>query len=330
MMRRIGATAVLVMTAAGLGLLGGGLPAQTTAGVRGKVIDEQGQPIEGVKLDFDYKGESRVKITKSQTTDKKGGFVRMGIPAGRWQITFSKEGYKTYVMETDLSLGFSEIGDIRLRAAASAAEATPAEPAAAVLPATPEASKAGEAYALALEAARAGRYDEAEPALKEIVAQFPDLSNAHYNLGYVYQMKKDWKAAEAEYLRVTELEPTKSDAHIALAAVRELDMRSPEAAEGLLAAAPVFEQDARFQYALGITCTNAGKAAEAEAAFQKAAVLDPANPEPVFQLATIAVGKNKVSEAVTLLEKYLGMSGQVPANLETAKGLLAALDKKRK
>jgi len=32
--------------------------------------------------------------------------------------------------------------------------------------------------------------------------------------------------------------------------------------------------------------------------------------------------------AVGLLEKYLGMTGQAPANLETAKGLLGALKKK--
>jgi Flp pilus assembly protein TadD len=115
---------------------------------------------------------------------------------------------------------------------------------------------------------------------------------------------------------------------MALAAVREQDGRLSEAAEGLLAAAPNFPQDAKFQYALGITSINAGKTAEGEAAFKKAAELDPANPEPLFHLATIAVGNNRVPEAVSLLEKYLAMTGQVPANVETAKALLGALKKK--
>src|SRR6185503_19404764 len=104
-----------------------------------------------------------------------------------------------------------------------------------------------------------GRYDEAETMLKAIVTQFPDLAPAHYNLGYVYQRKKDWKAAEAAYRRVTELEPAKSDSFIALAAVRELDGRGQEAVDGLVAAAPAFEQDAKFQYALGMTAMNSGK-----------------------------------------------------------------------
>jgi tetratricopeptide (TPR) repeat protein len=299
-----------------------------TAGVRGKVVDEKGQGVPDVKIDMEFLGETRQKITKTQTTDKKGGFVRMGVPDGNWRFTFTREGYKTHIMEMPLSLGgFSEAPDIVLQAAA-AAPAQPAGPVAAVLPAAPESNKAGEDYAKAVEAAQAGRYDEAEVMLKEVLAHFPDLAPAHYNLGYVYQRKKDWKAAEAEYQRVTELEPTRSDSFIALAAVRELDGRGPQAAESLLAAAPAFEQDAKFQYALGITSANAGKSAEAEAAFKKAAALDPANPEPLFHLATIAVGANRVPEAVGLLEKYLAMTGQSPANVETAKALLGALKKK--
>lgn len=305
------------------------LSAAPMAGLRGRVVDEAGQGIADVKMDLEFLGESRVKITKSQTSDKKGGFVRMGIPDGKWKITFSKEGYKTYVMEIFLSLGgFSEAGDIVLKAAPAAGAAATAEPVAAVLPPTPEANQAGADYTKALEAARAGRVDEAEPILKDVVARFPDLANAHYNLAYVYQLKKDWKAAEAEYVRVTELEPAKSDAYVALSAVRQLDGRGPEAAEGLLTAAPAFAEDAKFQYVLGITCANAGKGADAETAFRKAMALDPKNPEPVFQLGTILVGQNKVKESVEMLEKYVGMSGQVPSNLQTAQGLLGALKKK--
>jgi Flp pilus assembly protein TadD len=308
-----------------------GAQTRVTGGVRGRVVDEQGAGVPDVKIDLEYLGESRQKITKTQQTDKKGGFVRMGLLEGRWKFTFTKDGFKTYGMEMELSLGgFSEAPDIVLTHGASSASAAAAagQPVAAILPPTPESNKAGETYTKAVEAAQAGRYDEAEPMLKEILVQFPDLAPAHYNLGYVYQRKKDWKAAEAEYQRVTELEPTKSDAFLALAAVRELDGRMQEAADGVLAAAPSFAQDAKFQYALGIISMNAGKSAESEAAFKKASELDPTNPEPYFHLATIAVGRNRVPEAVGLLEKYLAMSGQVPANVETAKGLLAALKKK--
>src|SRR2546428_11657176 len=133
-------------------------------------------------------------------------------------------------------------------ARSAAAAATAGQPVAAVLPPTPESNKAGETYTKAVEAAGAGRYDEAEPMLKEILVQFPNLAPAHYNLGYVYQKKKDWKAAEAEYQRVTELGPTESAAFPAPAAVRALDGRTQAAVEGVLAAAPSFAQDPKFQY----------------------------------------------------------------------------------
>src|SRR6185436_18136938 len=150
--------------------------AQTRAGVRGKVVDEEGKGVEGVTIEMEFKGESRQKIVKSQLTDKKGGFVRMGLPDGKWQFTFSKEGYKTYSMEMVLSLGgFSEAPDIVLTRGATPAAAAPAgAPVAAVLPATPESSKAGETYTKAVEAAQAGRYDEAKPMLEAILAQFPN------------------------------------------------------------------------------------------------------------------------------------------------------------
>jgi Flp pilus assembly protein TadD len=329
--------AVAVVCALGLSLAYPRLVAAqlTTAGIRGRVVDEAGNGIAGVKIDMEFKGESRKKIAHSQETDKRGGFVRMGLLDGKWQLTFTKEGYATYAMEIGLSLGgFAESGDVVLKpAAAKAADAAAPGAELSAGGAPPPGTSAAEAsgfehgYAAALEAAKAGRYDEAEAGLKELLAKAPEAANAHYNLGYVYRMKKDWKAAEAEYVRVIELEPTKLDAHFALAAVRDADGRSDKAAEGMLAAAPGFASDARFQYVLGVTCVNAGRGAEAMAALRKVLELDPANAEAHYQLATVLVGQGKTADAVQLLEKYVGMTGQDAANLQTAKSLLAALKK---
>ncbi len=299
------------------------------ATVRGKVVDEAGSPVPEVKIEMEFKGESRQKIVKTVVTDKKGGFVRAGLPGGPYAFTFTKDGYKTYVMEVGISLGgFSEIPDVVLHPGATTAAPPAGTATEAVLPPEPESAKVSEAYTAGVEAVKAGRLDEAEALFKEVVAKFPDLGGAHYNLGYVYRVRKDWKSAEAEYLRVTELQPTRSDAFIALAAARELDGRSPEAVAGLIQAAPSFPEDAKFLYALAITCLNAGKPAEATEAFRKLEAVDPANAEPYFHLGTIAVGENRVPDAVTQLERYVSMTGQDPRNLETAKRLLAVLKKK--
>ena len=300
------------------------------ATVRGKVVDEGGKPLPEVKIEMEFKGESRQKIVKTVVTDKKGGFVRAGLSAGPYVMTFTKDGYKPYGMEISISLGgFSEIPDVVMHGAdAAAATATPAAGAEAVLPPDADSAKAGQAYATAVEAVMAGRLEEAEGLFKEVLGKFPDLAGAHYNLGYVYQLRKDWKSAETEYQRVTELQPEKSDAFIALTAIRELDGRGPEAVDAMLRAAPAFPQDARFLYALGITCVNAGRSAEGADAFRKLQAVDPANTEPYFHLGTIAVGENRVADAISQLEKYVSMTGQDPHNLETAKRLLEVLKKK--
>jgi len=324
--------AALACTAAlGFTLLATSTPVlAASAGIRGRVIDEAGNPLPDVQIEMVFKGETRKPITKTQETDKNGGFVRMGLPDGPWQITFTKEGYKTYIMEIHLSLAalgsFSEAGDIVLEEApvVTAAPQVPDEP---IAGEEDEAAKVGEAYAAAVEATRAGRLDEAEAGFKEILAAHPEVASAHYNLGYIYRQRQDWQAAEAEYVKVTELQPERVDALIALAAVRELDGRTAEAVDGLLAAAPSFTEDAKFQYALGITAVNGGRPAEAEAAFRKVLELEPENTEAHYQLATILVGQAKTAEAISMLETYVGMTGQDPGNLATANSLIAALKK---
>src|SRR5258705_13854205 len=83
------------------------------AAVRGQVKDEQGQPLAGVNVELEFKGESRVKILKKAVTDKKGGYIYSGLVPGAWSFRFSKAGYKPAEVKTELSLGgISEIAPV--------------------------------------------------------------------------------------------------------------------------------------------------------------------------------------------------------------------------
>ena len=59
--------------------------------VRGQVVDEQGRPLAGVKVEMQYMGKE--KKTFVRTTNEKGGFVQVGLPSGDYQLEYSKEGY---------------------------------------------------------------------------------------------------------------------------------------------------------------------------------------------------------------------------------------------
>jgi tetratricopeptide (TPR) repeat protein len=302
---------------------------RTTGGVRGKVVDEEGKGLDDVTLDMEFRGESRVKVTKTQSTDKNGGYVRMGLLTGRWRLVFSKPGYVTQQLDTNLSAGgFSELPDIVMKKA-KAVEAAPAAKDEVVPTLPPESATMKDVYNKAVEASRAGDLDEAERLYREILEKLPDLGEIHYNLGHVYVRKKDLASAETAFRRAVELLPERVDSYLALSAVYASADKTQEAADLMTEAKEKFAEHAKFQYALGVAALNAGRSDEAAAAFRRTVELEPANPEPHFYLGSLAVGQNKVKDALAALDKYVSMSGQDPQNLQTAKDLLVALRPKK-
>jgi cytochrome c-type biogenesis protein CcmH/NrfG len=183
-------------------------------------------------------------------------------------------------------------------------------------------------YNKAVEATRAGNLEEAEKLYKEILDRLPNLAEIHYNLGRVYVAKKDLDSAEASFRKVVELQPEKVEGFIALAALFGANGKTQEAADLLIQAGPTFEGNAMFQFVLGTTCINAGRSQPAAAALRKVIALDPANVEPHFYLGTLAVGENKVADAIAELDKFVAGTGQNPQDLATAKKLLEVLKKR--
>jgi Tfp pilus assembly protein PilF len=310
-----------------------GLPAAAraqldSAQIRGSVVDDKGAPLPGVNVELKYKGESRVPIVKTATTDKKGGFVRVGLKGGDWAISFTKDGYKPTGIDTYLSIGgLSEIPPVTMSAAA------PPPPAAAsgapVVSNEEIAKQLGAAYAKALAALQAGESAEAETQFKALTEALPNLAEAHYNLGYLYEKRGAAAEAEGEYRRAAELQPENAEATIALATLLDKGGRSEEAMKLLSDAAPRFPENGRFQFALGAAAFNQGRNAEAEPAFEKAVALDPDNAESLFFLGSIALGRNDVPKALERLRAFEAKAAPSSPNLTTAKALVATLGKKK-
>jgi Tfp pilus assembly protein PilF len=319
--RRVGRLSPVLAFAAALALSPSRGHAQTTT-FRGSVVDEQGQPVAGAQVEMEYLGETRTKIVKKTTTDKKGGFIRMGMQSGRWKIVVLKEGFRPHGLETSISAGeMSEIPPIQLQAAAGAAAAgLPVTPAAAS-PAGPDLNAT---YAKALEALKAGRDTEAETLFKQVLEHAPDAAPVHFNLGLLYLKRKDRPAAEAAFRKAIELRPQEANAYLALATLLA-DGGGIEGAFSLLqGAAGSFGDNAIYQFALGVAAINAGHESEAQPALARAAELDPQSPEPFYYLGTLAMGRNEIPTAVAHLEKYLALAPQGP-NAEVSRKLLAAL-----
>jgi predicted Zn-dependent protease len=327
----------LLVTGAVLALPAAALAQLDAAQIRGTVLDTQGQPIVGVTVEMTYKGESRAKIVKTATTDKKGGFVRVGMKGGDWTLSFKKDGYKPAGLNTYLSIGgLSEIPPVTLEVAAAdpaaqaaaAAAAAAKEAAEAAAASSGKAKELGEAYGKALATMQAGKNAEAEAAFKTLVAELPNLAEAHYNLGYLALQRNAAAEAETEFRRTIELQPSSAEGRIALARLLVAQSKGDEALALLKEKAAENTDNGRYQYALGATAFDLGKNTEAEPAFLKAAELDPSNAESLFFLGSIALGSNDVPGAVKQLQKFVAVAPATSPNLATAKALLATLKKK--
>jgi tetratricopeptide (TPR) repeat protein len=303
---------ILVAAAAALLLSTDTASAQTGA-ARGKVLDEQGQPIEGAKVELNFKGGVTRKFETK--TNKKGEFTQVGLQSGMYEIDVTKEGYQTGQTGARIALGDpTYIPEIRLRKGGAAAAGGAAAGGADQLRA---------AFKNAIELATAGKLDEAEAAYKELLTKAPSIPEIHYNLGFLYSQKKDWTSAEASFQKALELKPDYGDAMVALGKVYQDSGQGQKAIE--LMSKGSAGTDPKAQFNLGIMLMNQNKDEEALAAFQKTVELDPTNAEALFFIGTRSLQLGKLPEAVAALEKYVAMNPSNAQNLATAKQMLPAL-----
>lgn len=303
--------------------------AQVGSTIRAQVVDPNGEGIPDVAIDFQYEGETRVPIAKQAKTDKNGYFVRVGLKSGPWKIILTKEGFKPRTTNTFVS------GDARSDwepivmepAPQSTQSASSASEVQAMEAAQEEAKALGETYNKALEAMKAGQYDEAEALFKEVVAENPAVAPAYHNLGYVYMLKNDGPAAEEAFRQSIGAQPGAPDSYVALSTLMTADGRPQEAYDLLQGAKLLLPDSGNFEFALGVAASNLGKDEEARAAFEKAATMEPPNIEAHYYLATLAVGQNDTAAAVEHLEKYVAGTTDAAPNHATAKALLEALKK---
>jgi len=318
MMKRVYVAASLV---AGLLLAPTAGWAQSTGAVRGRVLDDKGQPLPDAVVSLDYQGGVTRKFDTK--TNKKGEFTQVGLVPGGYRITASKPGFQGTYVDTRVGLGEpTQLPDMKLSsmAAAQAAAGADADKANAVL---------REMFAKANQLSAEGKSDEAIAAYQEVLAKNPQVAEAHFNIGYLQSQKKDWAAAEASYKKALEVRPAYAEAMSALARVYQDSGQAAKAAELLAKAATDNPTDAKVQFNLGVFYLNSGRAEEAAAAFNKAKEIDPASPEVYYYLGTLAVGQNKIPEAIASLEKYLSLNPSNAQNVATAQGLLQALKPKK-
>ncbi len=298
---------------------------QTTGMIRGKVVDQKGQPVEGAKITITSK-DPGVNRSYSVTSKKNGEFSQVGMPPGQYQVVVEKE--KVGAQALDVKVGLGDPTDVQVKLAPGTG-----------LISKEQAQKAAQVQALfdaGVAATKANDYDTAIGKFQEAIVLLPNCYDCYYNIGQANAQKKEYAKSEEAFKKAIELKPDYADAYNGLATIynaqkmfTEAAAASQKATEIGAAAGPAGAPgggNVNALYNQGVIAWNAGKAEDAKAKFEEALKADPNHAASHFQLGMCLVNLGKLTDAVGEFDTYLKLApdGEYAAQ---AKALLATLKK---
>jgi tetratricopeptide (TPR) repeat protein len=287
-------------------------PAFAQGIVKGKVVDEKGQPVADAKVAI--QGPARNAETK---TNNKGEFVQVGLQSGAYTVTVTKDKLVA-AQKVNVTQGTPAEANMTLVPQATAGM-------------SPEQKAIQEAAGAAIEALRAGRDDEAITKLNDVVSKLPTCSDCYYNLGLAYTHKQQWAEAETSLKKAVELKPTNPDPYNGLANVYNAQKRFDEAlamnqkaTELSGSTAGAGGGNAEAIYNQGVVLFNAGKYADAKTQFENATKADPNNANAFYQLGMTDLNLGQIPDAVAALETFMKLAPNDPKAAQV-QGSLPAL-----
>lgn len=275
--------------------------------VAGKVVDEQGAPLEGVAVVAVFPAANGRTEAR---TNRKGEWAIGGIARGEWQLDFVKDGYETY------------------RTSVFVNELTRLPPMTVTLKkATPVVDPNAE-IAVGLEQAatlmNGKRYAEARAIYEGLLAKYPQVYQLHPLVARTYYGENQYDKAIEHLKRALEAAPDSVEVKLLLGNVL-VEKGDATAGQALLATIDDRQvKDPTTFLNVGIVLFNQGKSAEALAYFEKDVALFPDYPDAYYYRGITHLQLGKVDAAKADLQKFLTMAPQAP-EAATARKILDQL-----
>lgn len=257
------------------------------ARTQGTVLDEEGNPIEGVTVKlFCLKTESGFE----EVTDKKGEWRANWIRGGDWHIDFEKPGYYPYRISTN----FTEVGK---------------NPAITITLKKSEevfiSDKLKEDFDKAIALYQQENYNEAIEIFKEILLNHPDAYMMNMNIGDCYFQMEDYDQAEVYYLKHLEHKSDDQDAIIAIGNCYGNRGDNEKALEWYKKISPDDITDPVILYNIGVYFYNSSQFDDALSYFIKTLELKEDLLDAIYQLGLAYLAKGNRDAALAEFEKYL-------------------------
>src|SRR5262249_1799595 len=260
--------------------------------VKGTVVDAQGQPVEGAKVEIiSAETDGRRFETK---TDKKGEFIQIGLRSGSYKVTASKDKVGSQTLPANVRQGGNGTAVSFHLTPTSALSSADQKRMAALLAAL----QAGNA------ALEAKNYDGAIAKFQEAITASPDCKECYSAIGYAYSDQKKYAEAEAAFQKATSIDASYADAWSGLAALYNAQKKYDQASEASKKAmarsggGATGGGSAEAAYNAGVIAFNAQKYADAKAQFEAAVKANPNMALAQYQLGMTALNLGQIPDAV--------------------------------
>ena len=286
--------------------------------VAGKVSDESGKPLEGVKVKL-FLPEANGGT--EGTTGKKGDFSIGGIGSGNWQIDFTKEGYETRKLTVAIEqMSPKPAMEIVMKKAAPDANQIIAEQM------KQAASLVGEK-----------KFAEAQAIYADLLAKYPQAVQLELSVARAYHFEGRHDLEIEHFKKYIEKNP--SDVQVKLLAGSEMISKgNPDEGKALLASVDDTQvKEAAVFVNVGINLLNQNKAKDSVPFFDRAIARFPDSPDAYYyrglanlQLASAIAPDNKeegdklMAAGKADLTKFVAMAPTAP-EADIAKKMLDQL-----
>lgn len=266
------------------------LQAQSWKGLgrlKGVVVDQDGQPIEGVKVKlFSVRGQSGFEVT----TDAKGEWFANYIRGGGWNIDFEKTGYLPKKLSTNIP------------------EITKNPPIQTQLQKVEGPMLTDEIKAELNEGNKLfeeKQYEAAIAAYQDILAKNPDITIINMNIGNCYFEQQKYDLAEEAYKKVLEKDPKNAEAMLLIGNCYSNRGDNEKAMEwyGQIEFEKIRDQMALFN--IGSKFYGQSKFDEALKYYRQAVEIQPDFTDAIYQLGLTHLAMSNYKEAIGVFEDYL-------------------------
>ena len=279
--------------------------AQGTGQVRGTVLDEYGNPMEGVQITATNPApRSGAEIAEFvATTGGDGRFAILGMASSMWDFRAEIEGYHPQEGPSQITQSQNADVNFELTRIRHSLELALGDEALEGL--DPEAI-AGELDA-ADDAFNAANWDAAISGYQSVLAQLPQLSSINIQIGSAYAQKAEYESAITSFQEALVDDPENEDAKAGIARAR-LAMGDLSAADDLEETASGLNASREDLYTLGEIQFAQGNVDAAAEWYEKSTMVDPNWEKAFFKLALVALNKGDTAGAKEYFQKVVDIA----------------------